>query len=255
MRRSMIRTMDVNLLKLRLKKLGHVFFSGRIYHALRYGVAPSIEHKKALAGLDFDFVVDVGANRGQFAWFSRERFPGARIVSFEPLEAAANVFEKVFASDPMVRLVRAAIAEHDGTLTMHVTDEDDSSSPLEITAKQAQHFGSRIVGRCVVPCGPLAKFIGVTDFGTRNLLKIDTQGFELEVLKGSIDLLGRFDAIYCEVSFVELYQGQPLANDVISYLSSRHFQLGGVFNQINAIREGALQADMLFFKEPAVVTC
>ena len=153
----------------------------------------------------------------------------------------------------MVRLVRAAIAERDGTLTMHLTHDGDSSSPLEITAKQAQHFGTRVVSRCVVPCGPLSTFIPVEDFGARNLLKIDTQGYELEVLKGSIDLLERFDAIYCEVSYVELYKGQALASDVICYLSERQFELAGVYNQVSVRGQGALQADMLFFRRGAGV--
>jgi FkbM family methyltransferase len=239
--------MSLNFLILRLWKLIHVLFSGR-YKALRHGVAPSIEHKKSLAGLDFDFVVDVGANRGQFAWFARQQFHEARIVSFEPLTGPAKIFEKIFAGDPKVKLVRAAIAERNGTVIINVTDDDDSSSPLEITAKQAEHFGSKIVTQCTAICGPLSHFIRTDDFGARNLLKIDTQGYELEVLKGSVDLLDRFDAIYCEVSYLELYKGQALATDVICYLSNKQFQLAGVYNQVNVTRDGALQADMLFFK-------
>jgi hypothetical protein len=100
----------------------------------------------------------------------------------------------------------------------------------------------------VATCGPLSKFIRIDDFGARNLLKIDTQGYELEVLKGADDLLDRFDAIYCEVSFIELYKGQALANDVISYLYKRQFRCAGVYNQINTTGHGALQADMLFFR-------
>jgi FkbM family methyltransferase len=239
--------MNVNLLKLRLKKLAHAVLHGR-YEALRQGVAASIEHKQALAGLNFDFVVDVGANRGQFAWFAREHFEDARIVSFEPLERPANIFLKVFRGDPMIKLVRAAVGERDGTLTMHVTADDDSSSPLEITAKQVQHFGSRVVTSSQVTCAPLSKYISIDDFGARNLLKIDTQGYELEVLKGSNDLLDRFEAIYCEVSYIELYRGQALANEIICYLYKRQFRLVGVYNQINTSNQGAVQADMLFFR-------
>ncbi len=58
---------------------------------------------------DLRAVVDVGANRGQFALAVRSRLPGARIVSFEPLREPADVYEAIFAGDPLTRLVRCAL--------------------------------------------------------------------------------------------------------------------------------------------------
>lgn len=213
--------------------------------ALRLGVGASVEHGEAFRGERFDSVVDVGANKGQFALFARTCFPDCRIISFEPLAPAAAVYERLFADDAKTRLVRAAVSARRGTLTMHVTEHADSSSPLEVGAAQARAFGTKEVGTEEVPAGPLGDFLQPGDLGERNLLKIDTQGYELEVLKGATDLLPRFDAIYAEVSYVELYKGQALAAEIIAYLHARGFSVAGVFNQTET--DGRpVQADMLF---------
>lgn len=231
---------------LRVRKLWAGLRRPAYRRALRFGVGASIEHTEALSRFDFDTVVDVGANRGQFSTFSRAMFPSCRIVAFEPLDRPAGTFDALFGHDPTVRLVRAALGTRRGTLTMHVTEHDDSSSPLAIGAAQRSTFGTVVVERREAPCGPLSDFLREGDLGARNLLKIDTQGFELEVLRGAEDLLGRFAAIYCELSFVELYSGQPLASEVIGYLGARGFNLAGVYNAASAPVLGSVQADMLF---------
>jgi FkbM family methyltransferase len=231
---------------LRLRKLCSAFTSSLYAKALLHGVAPSIEHGDALGTFNFDLVIDVGANKGQFATFARHVFPGAQIVSFEPLEGPARIFEMVFRHDRRTKLIRAALGVERGSLAMYVTERDDSSSPLEVTQAQRDAFGTKVVERRDVPCGPLSDFIKQEDFGDQNLLKIDTQGYELEVLKGASSLLSRFAAIYCEVSYVELYKGQALAQDVISYLRTQEFHPVAAFNKVVSPHNGDLQADMLF---------
>jgi FkbM family methyltransferase len=218
------------------------------WRALRLGVAASVEHAPALGRFAFDSVVDVGANKGQFATFARVCFPQCRIVSFEPLDGPAHIFESLFRNDAKTRLVRTAIGSKRGSLVMQVTAQDDSSSPLVVGKIQRQAFGTTVVGEREVPSGPLLDFVCDDDLGKSNLLKVDTQGFELEVLRGAESLLDRFSVIYCEVSFVELYVGQALASDVITYLFHHQFDLKGVYNIASSRNVGPLQADMLFFR-------
>jgi FkbM family methyltransferase len=221
----------------------------RYRHALlSYGVAPSIEHRVALKKLQFDTVIDVGGNKGQFALFSRVQFPSCKVVSFEPLDDPAKIYTSVFQGDRSVRLVRAAIANQQGMLTMHITEHNDSSSPLKVGDAQHEIFGTKEVGAYDVACGPLSDFITESDLEGRSLLKIDVQGFELEVLRGSVTLLSKFDAIYCELSFIELYAGQPLAAQIIAFLSDRNFRLAGIYNISSSSSVGQVQADALFLK-------
>jgi hypothetical protein len=131
---------------------------------------------------------------------------------------------------------------------MHVTAQDDSSSPLAVGTLQNQAFGTVVVNTLEVPCGPLSDYLRNDELGEDNLLKVDTQGFELPVLRGAEGLLDRFSVIYCELSFRELYVGQSLASEAIAYLFQHQFNLAGVYNLTSALNLGQLQADMLFVR-------
>ncbi len=78
---------------------------------LRTRVAASTEHDRILESLDLDVVVDLGANRGQFALCIRRLFPAARIYSFEPLRRPAETYRATFEGDTNVELFNAAVAE------------------------------------------------------------------------------------------------------------------------------------------------
>ena len=97
-----------------------------------------------------------------------------------------------------------------------------------------------------VRVGRLREFLRDEEIISPALLKLDVQGFELEALKGCDDLLHRFTWVYVECSFVELYEGQALADDVIAWLQERAFALTGIYH-MNYDRTGqAVQADFLF---------
>lgn len=216
------------------------------WRALRHGVAPSIEHQ-ALAGLDIGTLIDVGANRGQFTLFARRLFPNVKVFAFEPLAEAAKTFRALFANEPDIRLFVAAVGERAGEADMHVTERDDSSSLLPL-AQQTAVFGTREATRRKVRVERLARFIDAGALVPRTLLKIDVQGYELEVLKGSTELLPAIDYVYVECSHIELYKGQPLAADVMAFLRGFGFALTGVYNESRHPAYGPVQADFLFSK-------
>jgi FkbM family methyltransferase len=238
----------MSLLALRAEKLLASLANSYYRRALFRGILPTTEHGPALKGRDFDCVVDIGANKGQFATFARNCFPQCRIVSFEPLDRPARIYESFFHNDTRTRLVRAAVGTERGSLLMHVTAKDDSSSPLAVGKLQTQTFGTTVIDTLEVPCGPLSDYLRDDELGQQNLLKVDTQGFELQVLRGAEGLLDKISAVYCELSFRELYVDQPLASEVIAYLHDQQFFLAGVYNiTLNPVI-GQLQADMLFVR-------
>lgn len=212
-----------------------------------YRVAAGVEHEPVLRGINCRTVIDIGANRGQFALVARRCMPQARVISFEPLVEAAAKFRTVFAGDQQVTLHEAAIGPVSRDATLHVSRRDDSSSLLPITATQVALFpGTAEAATAVVRVAPLRKFVRAEDILPPALLKIDVQGFELEALRGCEDLMERFDFVYVECSFVELYAGQALADEVAAWLRGRGFALRGEHNTVHDRGGRAIQSDFLF---------
>ncbi len=211
------------------------------------GAVAAVEHGPVLRSLRCKTVVDIGANRGQFALVAHHCFPEAAIFSFEPLPGPAQIFRRVLGNESLVILQQRAIGPQSLNCEMHVSNRDDSSSLLPIGLLHAQIFpGTAECRQQLVRVEPLDSILSATDIRPCALLKIDVEGYEIEVLKGCGELLDLFAHVYLEASFVELNQGQPLADEVIEYLKCRGFQLRGVFNMSYDKCGYSVQADFLF---------
>jgi FkbM family methyltransferase len=238
----------------RIRKLSRVMLQRDFRAALRRGgVAASVEHERLLRRFACATVIDIGANRGQFALVARQCFPDARIISFEPLPKPQSRFRSVLGHDPRVVLHPVAIGDKAGENVIHVSAADDSSSLLPITALQSELYaGTQEIGTETVRVARLADLVQPGDIEVPALLKIDVQGFELQTLRGCQPLLGSFALIYVECSFVELYRGQALVDDVIAYLREHGFRLEGVYNTSYDSSGRAIQADLLFVPQEGV---
>ena len=214
----------------------------------RHRVAAGVEHAAVLRQLDgCRTVVDIGANRGQFALVARHCFPGAAVISFEPLPRPAAVYRTVFAGDERARLVETAIGPEPGEAVIHLSARDDSSSLLPITARQNALFpGTAAAGTATIRVVRLADAVLAEDLVVPALLKLDVQGFELQALAGCEDVLERFAWVYVECSFMELYAGQSFADEVIAWLRERGLRLVGVYHMAYDGEGRAVQADFLF---------
>jgi len=196
--------------------------SGRLVKALfQQRVLIGAEHRHLLDAT-LATVIDIGANRGQFSLAARRWAPGARVFAFEPLSVPAEVFRKVFAGDARVRLYQAAIGPQAGEAVIHVSAADDSSSLLPISGLQGRIFpGTGEAATEKIRVGRLSDFVSAEDIKAPAMLKLDVQGFELEALRGCEVLLGRFSLVYVECSFIPLYTGQALADEVIAWLREK----------------------------------
>jgi FkbM family methyltransferase len=236
-----------SMLLSRLRKLSQIIADPFLFSALLKGTVAGVEHRSLLQNLQLDYIVDVGANRGQFALVARKQFPQARIISFEPLAEPAAVFRRVFKSDTLTSLHQIAIGPEEKFLPMHVSRADDSSSLLPISAFQSSLFpGTEEKEIRNIGVKPLNVILSTKGIKSPALLKIDVQGYELEVLKGCLSLLSSFEYIYLECSFMELYSGQALAHEIIAFLEKEGFYLSGVY-RLSYDRQGAsVQGDFLF---------
>lgn len=237
----------------RLYKMWRSLGSSLGRRALLSRAAPSFEHEELLKGIGpLQTVVDVGANVGQFSLLTRMTHPAAAIHAFEPLAAAARVYERVLGAEPGVTLHRCALGSSASEARINVTARSDSSSLLAVGAQADVFPGTQAVDTETVTVRPLDAVLTAAEIRAPALLKIDVQGFEGEVLKGCAPLLNAFEWIYCEASFVELYSGQPLADEIIGWLSERGFRLVSITADPSLTLNGrAVQADFLFHRTPA----
>jgi FkbM family methyltransferase len=235
----------------KIKKLTRIIASVFFIKALQKGVTAGVEHKPILQLMKgCKSVVDIGANRGQFALVAKYCFPEASIISFEPLPEPAVIFQKVFSEYNDVTMHNVAISTTSGQSMMHVSERDDSSSLLPISNLQEEIFpGTREIDKIVVKTASLNELVPEKAILSPALLKLDVQGFELDCLKGCESLLKNFKWVYCECSFVELYSGQRLAPDVIKWLADRGFSIIGIYNTTYDKDGRSIQADFLFVQQ------
>ncbi len=230
----------------RLHKMLILLGNSRYRRALCHGVAAAIEHRH-LVELQARTVIDAGAHHGQFALLALELFPAAGILAFEPLREPRRRFLAALQGEPRVRLYPMALGSRAGEERMLVAARDDCSSLRHATAAQLEMAErSQPVASEAVRVVALDEVLARQALIPPVLLKIDVQGYELEVLQGADGVLGQIDAVYVEASFRELYAGQALISDVIDLLRARGFVLEGVYN-VACDRAGrALQADFDF---------
>jgi FkbM family methyltransferase len=231
---------------LRARKIANALLTARGRRALRYGVAATLEHQPVLRRLEPAFVVDVGANRGQFALDVLAAAPRARVLSFEPLSSEADVYRKVMSGENRVELIECGVSDESGRREMHVSGQADSSSFLAPTQLQTGLFrGTGAIASASVDVVTLDEALHDRDIPLNSLLKIDVQGHELAVLRGAADSLLRFRWVYAELSFVEFYEGQPLADEIVAHLADRGFRLVDLGRPVRH-KDRAVQVDVLF---------
>jgi FkbM family methyltransferase len=229
------------------RKLARLLRRAGYRAALVNGVAAAIEHEQFVGSLEIGTLLDVGANKGQFSVLVRELHSNATIHAFEPLREPASRFRQVFRNDTNTLLYEMALSDEPGAATIHVSARPDSSSLLPISNAQSAIFpgtGEKEVREIAVNRGD--DILGATELRGPIIIKLDVQGFELSVLRGMPRLLGASSYVYAELSFVELYVGQPLASEVIGWLASKGYALHGIYNLSTSSSGLSIQADFLF---------
>jgi FkbM family methyltransferase len=194
-----------------------------------------IKDIQTILGNRVQIIFDVGANDGQTVRTFLPAFSCAAIYSFEP---DPQTFERLAASvkdEPRVRAVNAALGRETGNATLFRFKFDQTNSLLPKAEGAAQYLFD---AEYMVNAGTVAvQITSIDEFCDKNgvehvdLLKIDTQGYEVEVLEGARRLLnsGSVSMIYAEVCFVRYYERQPLFQDVYELLYDLGYRLIGIY--------------------------
>ena len=201
-----------------------------------------------------DTIIDVGANEGQYARLMRQLGFNGEIISFEPLTTAHERLSLSAANDRLWTIApRMALGDHEGKVRINVASNGGASSSIfpmlethERAAPDVRYIGSEVVA--------LSRLDGVVktllaDKECNIFLKVDVQGYELQVLHGAENLLNRIVGAQLEVTFVPLYEGQALLPSLSDYMLSKGFEIWGIIPGLADDSSGRmLQADVIFFR-------
>lgn len=204
--------------------------------------------KRLISDLGITLVLDVGANAGWYASDLRSQGYKDRIISFEPLKKPFAELQKLTLEDPNWTAFNVALGSKSGSVSMYVSENSFSSSLLKVTGESiAASARTQIAAKEDVQVCTLDQLI--PDLGTGSskvLLKLDTQGFEREVILGAKTMLSRCSAVECELSLVELYEKQPLFYEVCQLLYEQGFVMTWIERGFRNANHELLQADALF---------
>ena len=187
-----------------------------------------------LRELDVNIVLDVGANRGQFAKRLRRDGYTGRIVSFEPVPEIADELEKAAARDPDWRVLRHALGDRDEEVEINVGVGQGRLSSLLPSSDFGRSWSPHIEAdrRVAVSVRRLDGLFDEAVAGVdhpRVYLKLDTQGYDLQAFAGAGDRLAEVVGLQSELSLVPLYDGMPHLTEQLSTYESAGFQVTGMF--------------------------
>jgi len=211
---------------------------------LKYGVAASVENKKLIKNINFDCLIDVGANIGQFTTLCYEIKPNLYIYSFEPIRVCFDKLQKVLQKSDNIFLENVALGNVSEKKIINISKRIDSSSILDFELQDKVFKNTTQQSKELINVKKLDDYINIIK-GEHILLKIDVQGYEKNVLLGGINFLKKVRYIFIELSFIELYKKQPLFYDIYNLLINKGFILKSI-NNLTYENSFCIQGDFLF---------
>jgi FkbM family methyltransferase len=186
-------------------------------------------------------VVDVGCRWG-FAEFWQQLSPNVVLYGFDPDPAECERLRASY-KDANVHLIPQGLAEEPGERTLYLTREMACSSlyrpDLNLTASLPELACASEVGTSKIVVTTLDEWSASNGVPDIDFIKLDTQGAELDVLRGGERALRSVRALEVEVEFNPIYLGQPLFGDIDKFLRDRGFLLWKLSTLAHYSRAGA----------------
>lgn len=181
-------------------------------------------------------IFDVGANDGETLQDFLHAFPDAQVTAFEPHTECCDILSRKFQGQSRVRVHNVALGAHRGTSSLNLFSGNRMNSLLRFDdAPDNMMSGSFLrTGAVDVRVETLDDYCDSQGIAAIDILKTDTQGYDLQVLKGATRLIEsrRIKTILLEVNFVPMYQGQATFPQLHEFLTSRGYRLVDFYNQL-----------------------
>ena len=218
----------------------------------RYPVPDQKRRILAYHNFKIDTLLDVGANSGQYAGLMRELGYKGIIHSFEPTSNAFNLLRNKSKKDKNWHIHQLAIGSMPGKIEINISENSFSSSILEIEKLHVNNAPqSRYINKETVSIETIDNLFPAITKGVKSIyMKIDTQGYESEVLKGAENSLHKIQCIQLEMSLVKLYKNEWLFEEIASYLKKNYFEIFTIEPEFYDSNTGQLlQLDAIFYNK------
>lgn len=181
-------------------------------------------------------IVDGGAHTGGCLKPFRKYYPKSIVHMFEPTPGLYQYLNKFVDKNTFVH--RNALGSTDGTVKFNILSRPGTSSvllPADVLSYCAKE--KEIIDTIDVPCKRLDSVLNKAP----DVLKLDVQGYELEVLKGCIKFISEIRFMIVEVAFIQLYKEQPTFSDIDTFLREHGFFIFNLY-ELYTRKNGQLTA-------------
>lgn len=191
------------------------------------------------------YVLDIGANHGKWTRTALNYFPEAEYVLIEPQDHLKACVQDLIDSGYKIRWINAGVADKAGKMRFYISDRDDSSTflPLE---EQPQ---TRVASETIVEVKSLNDIVSTCNLPAPDMVKIDAEGFDLKVIRGASNLIGKTDVFLLEAGVL-----CPFENSVVKVVSTMEdfgYRLVDITELNRSPRHGVLWLTELAFLRAA----
>ncbi|MEZ4802516.1 MAG: FkbM family methyltransferase [Gelidibacter sp.] len=199
------------------------------------GIYPFYDMAKFITK-DKPMLFDVGANLGQTIKDFKEVFHFATIHAFEPSPETFEILSNTISSSKDLYLWNLGVGASNGELILNEYIHSNTNSFL-----QAKNINPTSLKRkTLVKMTTIDQFLKVNQIDKIDVLKIDTEGFELEVFKGAINsfLNGKIGLLFFEVSFINSHHDMPSFTELWDFVSKNGFELVSIYPLVHKKKMG-----------------
>jgi len=185
--------------------------------------------------------VDIGAYTGEWTLSLRQLFPTARVLMIEPQAARCTRLKTLTRVHSGLEFAPVLLGSRTAKAVTFFESETASS-----VLRDPGNGGARAVEREMTTLDAVTRG---THFERADFLKLDVQGYELEVLNGAEHVLASAEAVMMEVNLIAIYEGAPLAGEVVAFMAARGFCVYDVCTFFRRPLDNALwQMDVIFVR-------
>ncbi len=194
-------------------------------------------------------VIDVGANIGQFATATSKFYPNCKIYSFEPVP---DCYEQLVENTKKIQGLKTynnALGNSNVEIPFYQNSHSHASSALKVSDYQKENLPlTKNYKEIKVKCLRLDDFQFEPTLEAPILLKLDVQGFEKQVLEGGEKFIQNVEYVLLEVSFISMYDNEPLFDEMNEYLKKNNFEIIAPIGSLQMNNDSATAQLDMFYK-------